>query len=252
MLKTERRDGIIIATLSRPPVNALNDELVGRIEATLDEAVADEAIRVLHWRSEGKLFCAGADLALMRACFQTPDGPDTMMKVVRRMQALFARLESAPVLSIAELPGAALGGGFELALACDLRIAALEAKVGLPEARLGLLPGAGGTQRLTRLCGRGVATRLIVGAEVLDGAAAERLGLIHWAVPRADLGEFAAGVAERFAQIPRVTVAANKRCIALAVEPGDAGFAEELAGTRRLYDEPEIRRRVAAFLDKAA
>jgi enoyl-CoA hydratase/carnithine racemase len=203
-------------------------------------------------RSEGTLFCAGADLALMRACFETPEGPDTMMVVVRRMQALFSRLDSAPVVSIAEMPGAALGGGFELALACDLRIAALEAKVGLPEARLGLLPGAGGTQRLTRLCGRAVATRLILGAEVLDGAAAERLGLVHWAVPRTELAQFAAGVAERFAKVPRTTVAANKRCIALAGQPGEAGFAEELAGTRRLYDEPEIRRRVGAFLDKAA
>jgi enoyl-CoA hydratase/carnithine racemase len=93
---------------------------------------------------------------------------------------------------------------------------------------------------------------LILGAEVLDGAAAERLGLVHWAVPRTELAQFAAGVAERFAKVPRTTVAANKRCIALAGQPGEAGFAEELAGTRRLYDEPEIRRRVGAFLDKAA
>jgi len=252
MLKTERQGGIIIATLSRPPVNALNDELVRRIEETLDEAVADKTIRVLLWRSEGKVFCAGADLALMRNCFQTPDGPDAMMVVVRRMQALFARLESAPILSIAELSGSTLGGGFEFALACDLRIAAQEAKMGLTEASLGLLPGAGGTQRLTRLCGHGIATRLIVGAEVVDGIAAERLGLVHWAVPRNGLAEFAADVAGRFAKIPRATVAANKRCIALAGQPGDAGFAEELTSTRQLYDDVEIRRRVSAFLDKTA
>jgi len=252
MLNTERRGGVLVATLFRPPVNALNDELVGRLEAALDEAVADDAISVLHWRSEAKAFCGGADLALMRACFATPDGPDAMMVVVRRMQALFARIEAAPVVSIAEIAGAAMGGGFELALACDLRIAAIEAKIGLPEARLGLLPGAGGTQRLTRLCGRAVATRLILGAEVLDGAAAERLGLVHWATPRAALAGFAADVAERFARIPRAALAANKRCIALAGEPGEAGFAEELAGTRRLYGDLETRRRVAAFLDKSA
>ncbi len=252
MLAIERRAGILVATLLRPPVNALNDELIGRLEAALDEAIADDAISVLHWRSGAKAFCAGADLALMRSCFATPEGPDAMMLVVRRMQALFARIEAAPLISLAEIGGAALGGGFEFALACDLRIAATEARIGLPEARLGLLPGAGGTQRLPRLCGRAVATRLILGAEVLDGAAAERLGLVHWAVPRASLADFAAGVAERFAGIPRATLGANKRCIALAGEPGESGFGEELAGTRRLYDNPETRRRVAAFLDRSA
>jgi enoyl-CoA hydratase len=250
MLHTERRGGVLVATLSRPPVNALNDTLIERLETALDEALGDEAIGVLHLRSDAKAFCAGADLALMRSCFATPEGPEEMMRVVRRMQALFARIEAAPVVSVAEISGAAMGGGFELALACDLRVAALEAKLGLPEAQLGLLPGAGGTQRLTRLCGRAVATRLILGAEVLDGAAAERLGLVHWAVPRAQLADFAARVAERFARIPRAALAANKRCIALAGPGGEAGFAEELAGTRRLYDDPETRRRVAAFLDK--
>ena len=88
---------------------------------------------------------------------------------------------------LAEIGGAAMGGGFELALACDLRIAANEAKVGLPEVRLGLIPGAGGTQRLTRLCGPALANRLILGAEVLDGATAAALGVVHWSAPRAEL-----------------------------------------------------------------
>lgn len=109
MLVTERRPGILVATLLRPPVNALNDELIERLEAALDEAIADDAISVLHWRSGAKAFCAGADLALMRSCFAKPSGPDAMMVVVRRMQALFARIEAAPVVSIAEIGGAALG-----------------------------------------------------------------------------------------------------------------------------------------------
>jgi len=252
MLKTEQRDGVLVATLSRPPVNALNGELVSRMAATLDAAIADPSIRVVHWRAEGKVFCAGADLALMRKCFQTADGPEEMMAVVRQMQDLFAAVEAAPLLSIAELGGTTVGGGLEFALSCDLRIAAQEAKIGLTEASLGLLPGAGGTQRLTRLCGRGIASRLILGAEVVDGAEAERLGVVNWAVPRQELAEFAASAAARFARAPRVTIAANKRCIALAAQPGQAGFAEELTQTRQLYDDAEIRRRVGAFLDKSA
>ena len=102
----------------------------------------------------------------MRSCFATPEGPERMVELVKRMQRLFARLETATVVTVAEIGGAAMGGGLELALACDLRVAAIDARLGLPEVRLGLLPAAGGTQRLTRLCGQGTAKRLILGAEL--------------------------------------------------------------------------------------
>ena len=147
MLSMEANGGVMVATLSRPPVNALNAALIERLDDVLDKVTANESVCVLHIRSDQKSFSAGADLALMQSCFATAEGPDTMIAVVRRMQALFARIESAPVVTLAEIGGAAVGGGLELALACDLRIAAVEAKVGLTEARLGLLPGAGGTQR---------------------------------------------------------------------------------------------------------
>jgi enoyl-CoA hydratase/carnithine racemase len=214
----------------------------------VDRASDDDAIAVLHLRSDQRAFSAGADLALMQACFATPEGPDAMTDVVRRMQRLNARLEAAPVVTLAEIATTALGGGFELALACDLRIAAHEARLGLPEARLGLLPGAGGTQRLTRLVGPGVARRLILGAEVLDGAEAARLGLVQWACPAAELAAFAAGVAERYAASPKAALAANKRCIAAADDAALDGYALEVDETRALYDHPETRRKVSDFL----
>jgi enoyl-CoA hydratase/carnithine racemase len=155
-------------------------------------------------------------------------------------------------VTIAEIGGAALGGGLELALACDLRIAAVEAKLGLPEARLGLIPGAGGTQRLTRLCGRPAAQRLILGAEVIDGATACDLGVVQWAVPRAELRERAAELARRVAALPLGALAASKACIAAAGEPGTGGYSLELEATRRLLTEPETRRRVEAFLAGAS
>lgn len=244
--------GVCTVTLDRAPVNALDDALVGGLLAAIDAACQDDQVAVLHLRSACKVFCAGADLALMQESIRTPRGLEDMLALVRRLQELAQRIESATVVTIAEIGGAALGGGFELALACDLRIAALEARVGLPEAGLGLLPAAGGTQRLTRLAGPGLASRLILGAETVDGAAAERLGLVQWAVPRADLEDRARALAERVARLPRAATAAAKQCIAAALDCTRDGFAEEVAFTRHLYQHPVTRERVAAFLARSA
>jgi enoyl-CoA hydratase len=252
MLSVERIGRVVVATLSRPPVNALNEEVILRLDAVFNEVVDDGEVSVLHIRSDQKAFCAGADLGLMHSCFATPEGPEAMLELVRRMQRLFDRIESAPLLTLAEIGGAALGGGMELALACDVRVAAVDAKLGLPEVRLGLVPGAGGTQRLVRLCGRGVANRLILGGEVVDGAVAERLGIVQWVQPRERLAEWTRELAAHFASAPREALAANKRCIAAAGDPARDGYAEELASTRRLYHHPETRCRVSEFLHRNA
>ena len=160
------------------------------------------------------MFCAGADLALIRASVATPQGLERMLATVQAMQRVFARLEQLPCSTLAELGGATLGGGFELALACDWRIAAHEARVFCPEAGLGLLAAGGGTQRLTRLLGPGPARRLILGGETLTGEQSMlQLGLVQWSVPRAALQSAAQALAERVAQVPRYTLAENKRCI---------------------------------------
>ena len=251
-VQLERRGGTLVATLDRAPVNAIDDELLARLDAALVEAERDESIAVLHLRSAHKVFCAGADLALIRASVATPQGLERMLATVQAMQRVFARLEQLPCLTLAELGGATLGGGFELALACDWRIAAHEARVGLPEAGLGLLAAGGGTQRLTRLLGPGLARRLSLGGETLTGEQALQLGLVQWSVPRAALQSAAQALAERAAQVPRYTLAENKRCIALAASVPGEGYAAEIAATRRLYQNPETRRRVTAFLDRNA
>ncbi|MDE2358155.1 MAG: enoyl-CoA hydratase/isomerase family protein [Betaproteobacteria bacterium] len=251
MLTTERIGRVVVATLSRPPVNALDHALIAQLDAVLDEAGADEQVAVLHIRSDQKAFCAGADMALMRSCFATPEGPEAMVDLVRRMQRVFARLETAPLVTLAEIGGAAIGGGLELALACDLRVAAAEATLGLTEVALGLLPAAGGTQRLTRLAGRAVAKRLILGAELCNGSEAERLGIVQWARPRAQLADWTRELACRLAGMPKAALTAAKRCIADEGEPSRDGYAAELVATRILYDHPETRRRVAAFLDRS-
>ena len=250
LVGVEKQGRVLVATLSRPPVNAINDALVAELDAVLDRAIDDTGVAVLHLRSDQRVFSAGADLALIESCFATPHGPDAMTEVVRNMQRLYRRLEAAPLVTLAEIATTALGGGLELALACDLRVAALDARLGLPEARLGLLPGGGGTQRLTRLCGPGLAKRLILGAEVIDGAEAERLGLVQWARPRDQLAAFASEIAARYAAMPKAALAANKRCIAAATDPARDGYADEISETRALYDHAETRRKVSDFLAK--
>ncbi|MBL8287661.1 MAG: enoyl-CoA hydratase/isomerase family protein [Rubrivivax sp.] len=251
LVRAERAGEVLVLTLQRAPVNAINDELLAQLEAVLDQVEADDTLAVLHLRSACKVFSAGADLALIRSCVATAQGREAMLGTVRRMQRVFGRIEALECVTLAELGGAALGGGFELALACDLRIAADDVRVGLPEAGLGLLAAAGGTQRLTRLVGHGLARRLILGAETPRAAEAARLGLVQWAVPREQLAEEAAALARRYGAMPRVAFAENKRCIALAGVPGGVGFAAEIEATRRLYQDPETRRRVAAFLDRS-
>ncbi len=171
-----------------------------------------------------------------------------MYAYVAGIQRLYRRIEQLSQVTIAEIGGAAMGGGLELALACDLRIAATDAKLGLPETRLGLIPGAGGTQRLTRLCGRSVAARLILGAEIIDGSVARELGLVQWAVPRAELPSRSLEIAARIAALPAAALAWSKTCIAAASEPGDDGYHDELEGTRRLLTNLETQQRVEAFL----
>lgn len=252
MLRLEQRGHVLRATLDRAPVNAIDDALLAALEGALQRAVDDQHITVLHLCSAQRAFCAGADLAFMRECFERENGTETMVKMVQRMQRLFARLEAAPVVTLAEIGGAALGGGFELALACDLRVVADEARVGLPEARLGLLPAAGGTQRMTRICGEALARRLILGAEVVQGAEAGGLGLAQWHAPAAQLREVAGGIAERLAALPSAALRESKRCIAAALDSRRDGYEVELEGSGALLSLEETQERVRRFLDRDA
>lgn len=248
MIGTAIAEGVAALTLSHPPVNAISTEWLARFGGALDELTARGGWNVLLIRSDQKVFCAGADLKQVRERFEAADGPDRMFAYVAAIQRLFERIERLPQVTIAEIGGAAMGGGMELALSCDLRIAAHEARLGLPEARLGLIPGAGGTQRLTRLVGRSIASRVILGAELLDGAEAKALGIVQFACPRTDLASEAMALARRIAELPAAALAASKACIAEAATPGRGGYGLELEATRDLLSNPQTRERVSAFL----
>jgi len=251
MIEIHIDDHVASVILDRAPVNALNEELLAGLNGVLDEIENNREVSVVHLRSNQKAFCAGADLAMMKGLLETPEGKDAMIDFVRRIQQMLFRLERINAVTVAEIGRAALGGGLELALACDLRVASDNVKLGLPEANLGLLPAAGGTQRLTRLCGEPVARRLILGAEVITGTEAKNLGVVQWSVPAEQLSQWTQDLVKRLSTLPVHALAACKRCIAASLDDSIDGYELELTETRKLHDIPESQNRIQAFLDKS-
>ncbi len=240
---------LAVATLARAPVNAIDEAWLERLDRVLDALENARGVAALLVRSGERAFCAGADLAMMRSRFDSEQGRARMVAFVREIQRVYTRLERLPQVTIAEIGGAALGCGFELALACDLRIAANDARLGLPEVRLGLVPGAGGTQRLTRIAGEAVAKRLILGGEAVSGEQAAALGLVQWAVPAGELASRSFALAAELTRIPAAALAACKRCIG-APQRGVDGYAAEVEATASLLESAETQRLVREFLEK--
>jgi len=241
-------DRIATVRLNRPPVNAFDAGMFRAFNGILDGLARRTDWSVLHLRSSLKVFSAGADLAEISTHFASADKLQAAAEVTRPFQALFQRIADLPQVSLAEIGGAAMGGGYELALGCDLRIAANEARLGLPEVGLGLLPGGGGTQRLTWIAGPAVAARIILTGDSVDGATARELGMLQWAVPREELAAEAKKIAARLAGLPPLALAAAKVCMRLARDPERNGFAAETEWTGRLLATEETQRRVGDFL----
>jgi enoyl-CoA hydratase len=197
-LRLETRESVCWITIHRPDkLNALDRRTVEELDAARAAAVADGDVRVLVLTGSGdKAFVAGADIRMMSAL-----GAAEAREFAGFLQAAFGRLERSPKPVIAALNGYALGGGCELALACHLRIAADTARFGQPEVNLGLIPGAGGTQRLRRLVGLGRALELVLTGQTIDAAEAHRIGLVHRVVPaaalRTEVGSLARALAEK-------------------------------------------------------
>ncbi len=244
-------DGVASLVIERPPVNAFDDVLIKQLNRALDRVEQNADLSVLHIKSGLDVFSAGADLKLIRDRLATPEGRDSIIDVVRELQRVFARIEKLGVVSIAEIGGAAIGGGLELALCCDLRVVSKNAKLGLPEASLGLLPAAGGTQRLPRICGEASARRLILGAEIVNGSEAHRIGLVHWVVAAEELAQWTAALAARLGAMPAGALAACKRCIGAAADRSIDGFELELTETRGLHEDTAPMQRIQKVLKRS-
>jgi enoyl-CoA hydratase len=174
-IELTRQDEIAVLTLNRPDaLNALNFALVREIGAALDEVAASDARALLITGAGSKAFCAGADVKELAA-----QSLFAQKRGLEYGQAVFSRLDTLPIPSVAVINGYAFGGGLELALACTFRLATPNAKLGLPEIKLGLIPGYGGTQRLPRLIGVPRALELIMTGRAVDSAEALSLGLVN-------------------------------------------------------------------------
>ncbi|MFF0813829.1 enoyl-CoA hydratase/isomerase family protein [Rhodococcus sp. NPDC003318] len=244
--EVDHHTGII--TLDRPPANAFDEAQTQALAGAVATLGEDPAVRAVLIRSAQRIFCGGADITMMESWNGAPDRGARLRRFTAGLQDVFARIEALPKPTVAVLTGAATGGGLELALACDFRVAGASVKLGLPEVGIGLLPGAGGTQRLTRLAGPSVAHRIVLGAELVTGAEARRLGIVHSATDGDVLAEGRA-LADRLAQLPPAAYSAAKRCIAAA--RGEDGFARELDEISRLIETPDTARLLSDFLARS-
>lgn len=241
-------EGLVLLGLDRPQAkNALGRQLMEELRQALAALRFDPSVRVvvLHSLVPG-VFCAGADLKERAAM-----APTEVAAFVHGLRAAFTELEDLPVPVIAALEGAAFGGGLELALAADLRVAGAEAKLGLVETSLAIIPGAGGTQRLPRLIGRSRAKELIFTARRIDAAEAGRLGLVDRVVPAGGALDAALDLAREI--LPNGPVAL--RMAKLAVNRGleldrDSGLAFEQACYAQVIPTQDRLEGLAAFREK--
>lgn len=237
---------VFVVHIERPPANAMGLDDVTELRALLQRASTLPDCAALVFAASGRFFSAGADIKVMQFAPGDEASIERLVDLARVMQEAFDLIERFPAPTLAAIQGIATGGGLELALACDIRIAAEDARLGLTETRIGLIPGAGGTQRLTAVAGRAVASRMILGAEMVSGTEAARVGIVHEAAPQADVLSRTLDLARHLAGLPRAAVQAAKRCIALA--PSAEGYAAEIAETARLHRNDETRAAIAAFL----
>lgn len=244
----ERRHGVALLTLRRPErLNAIGSDTVRALSADLAELAGDDSVGALVVTGEGRAFSAGADIAE----FSTFSTPREFSAFVHRITDAYADLQRLPKPSVAAINGIALGGGFELALACDLRIAAPDAKLGVPEIKLGLLPGAGGTARLTRMLPPAVAKQLLMTGEPLAAAEAHRLGLVNEIAD--DPLRRALDLATHLAALPPAALAAAKRLVDQGVSmPLDAAVTFERETVSMLFGTDDRVEGVRAFLEKRA
>ena len=212
-VRLEVADGVATIRIDRPKVNALNDQVAGEIGEAVDSIHYDDSVRAaVLWGGE-RVFAAGADIKEMSVRDAV-----TMYRYIGRFQDVYTRLERLPIVTIAAVNGYALGGGCELTLACDLRICAEDARFGQPEILLGVIPGAGGTQRLPRIVGVGRAKELIYSGRMVDADEAFRIGLVNEVVPPDKVYERALKIAKRYASGPTVALQAAKQVIQNGVD----------------------------------
>ena len=249
LVNVAKEGAVATVSINRPDaLNALNDEVLAELEKTITELDADREVLVVVVTGEGKAFVAGADIAAMAEM----DGAQARA-FAENGQRVFGALERAHFITIAAVNGFALGGGMELALACDIRFASTRAKMGQPEVGLGVTPGFGGTQRLPKLVGPGKAMYLLTTGEQIDGARALELGLVNAVFEPEELLPKVMELAEAVAKKGPTSLAMVKKAahdgLTLTVEEG-CKLEAELFG--KCFEGGEGNEGMKAFLEKRA
>jgi enoyl-CoA hydratase/carnithine racemase len=247
LVGVERHDGVLFVTMNRPEAaNALSKGLVTELAGTFAAAAHEEPRAVVLTGAGEKAFCAGADLKERRGMTLAET-----WAFLDELNALMNTVAAFPCPVIAAINGAAFGGGLELALACDIRIAAVSAEMGLTEVRLGIIPGAGGTQRLARLAGVAAAKELILTGRRVSATRAYGLGIVSEVVPAEALAETAARLAREIAAAGPLATAAAKRAIDGGIElPLEDGLALEAKCYEEVLASEDRNEGLAAFAEK--
>ncbi len=245
-LRYEVEGGIAVVTVNRPEArNSISDVVIREMYAALDAVRADAAVGALILTGAGdEAFVSGADIHAIAARRRA----EALAGLNNR---LFAAIEALEKPTIAAVNGYALGGGLELALACDIRVAASGARFGLPEVKLGIIPAAGGTQRLPRIIGLGRARYLILTGDIIDAAEAERLGLVSAVVPRDELLAKAREIAAKIMKRGPLAIRLAKKALSLSAEvPLSAGLEFESVAQAILFESRDKEEGTRAFLEK--
>lgn len=245
LVLTEMRDDVALLTVNRPDKkNALSLDVVRALGAAFDDLAAGSAARCVVLTGAGDCFVAGADIAELRA-----RGAEESLQGIN--SGLFRKIEDFPWPVVAAVRGWALGGGMELAMACDLRIAGASARFGQPELNLGILPAAGGMHRLPALVGMGMAKDLVLTGRIIDAPEALRAGLVSRVVPDDKLMDEAMAAARAVAGMaPMATRLAKGIMNSLFRVRPDTAFTMETAAQAVLFESEEKKRRMTDFLEK--
>ena len=250
-VSSERRDAIALVTIDNPPMNALSAALLEELEAELEALDADDGVRAIVLRGAGeRAFVAGADIKEFPALREAAsEGGGS----ARGIQRLGQRMDAARTPFVAAIRGYCLGGGLELAMCCDIRICADDAKLGQPEIKLGLIPGGGGTQRLPRLVGYGRAMLLNLTGEFVDADTAHAWGLVERVVPVGELEQAALDLAGQIAaQSPHAVAVLRELARTTRSLPLEEGLRREAEGFVRCLRSEDGAEGVAAFIEKRA
>jgi len=246
-ITVDRDAGVAWATIDHPPMNLWDSAFTGDLVGLIAAFEADDEARVLVLSSaDPEFFIAHADVAMIMDLPPESTAGDARPAPINQ---LLERLRLMPKVSIAVLRGIARGGGSEIALACDLRIATPGARLAQPEVALGIIPGAGGTQRLTRLVGRARALEIVLGCGDVTGDEAAAIGYVNRVVDDAALTEVVRRLARRIASMPPHAVAAAKQAVDAALPDPTPGLTVEGAAFHEARQHPTAARRMREFLD---